>query len=55
MASFAGFLEANAFVVLGFDPDADEFVIDMAEVGRVNGMGDAPPGFGDEDEFEDGC
>jgi hypothetical protein len=55
IASFAGFFEAYAFVVLGFDPEAEELVIDIAEVGRMNGMGDVPPGFGDVDESDDGC
>jgi len=55
MASLAGFLDEYALVVLGFDPDADEFVIDIAEVGLINGNGDAPPGFGDDINVEDGC
>ena len=41
--------------MLGFEPDAEEFVIDIAEVGRMRGMGEVPPGFGDVDEIDDGC
>jgi hypothetical protein len=55
MANFAGFFKAKAFVALGFDPDADELLIDIAEVGRMKGIGEVPPGFGEVDESDDGC
>ena len=44
-------------VVLGFDPEAEELVKDIAELGRMNGRGEVPPGFGkaEADEIEDGC
>lgn len=52
IANLAGFLLEK---VLGFDPEADELVIDMAELGRINGIGEAAPGFGDVEGIEDGC
>jgi hypothetical protein len=56
MANLAGFFVAYVlFVVLGFDPDAEEFVMDIADEGRMNGTGDVPPGFGDEIDSDDGC
>ena len=41
--------------MLGFDPEAEELVMDIAEFGRMKGTGDVPPGFGDVTEAEDGC
>ena len=41
--------------MLGFDPDAEELVIDIAELGRIKGTGDVPPGFGDLTDAEEGC
>jgi len=55
MASFAGFLVVYAFDVLGFDPDAEELVTDIAELGRTNGIGDVPPGFGEVADVDEGC
>jgi hypothetical protein len=55
IANFAGFLVANAFVALGLEPEAEELVIDIADVGRMKGIGEVPPGLGDVDESEDGC
>ena len=51
----AGFFEANAFVALGLDPEAEELVIDIAEVGRMKGIGEVPPGLGEVAESEEGC
>ena len=42
-------------MVLGLDPEAEEFVIDIAELGRTNGMGEVPPRFGDVEEIDEGC
>lgn len=55
MASFAGFLVLYASLVLGFVPEAEEAVIDIADDGRAKGIGEVPPGFGDVMELEDGC
>ncbi len=57
MASFAGFLLVYAFFPLGLEPDAEESVKDMAELGRMKGMGDVPPpvALGSAEEMEDGC
>jgi hypothetical protein len=41
--------------VPGFDPEADELVRDIAELGRMNGMGEVPPGFGEDNDIEEGC
>ena len=41
--------------MLGFEPEAEELVIDMADVGRTNGIGEAPPVLGDAAANEDGC
>ena len=51
----AGFFDPKALVVLGLDPDAEELFSDIAELGRMNGIGDVPPGFGDAAPNEDGC
>lgn len=42
-------------VVLGLDPDADDAVIDIADEGRKKGIGEVPPGFGEDGESEEGC
>lgn len=56
MANFAGFFVVYALlVVLGLEPDAEELDTDMADEGRIKGMGDDAPGFGDPVETEDGC
>lgn len=55
IANFAGFLLVYPLLVLGFDPEAEELVIDIAELGRMKGMGEVPPGFGEGEETEDGC
>ena len=55
MANFAGFFEAYAFVVLGFEPEADELPIDMAELGRAKGTGEVPPGLGEAAAVDEGC
>jgi hypothetical protein len=55
MANLAGFRDDCPFVVLGFDPEADELVIDIADVGRMNGTGDTPPGFADALGSDEGC
>ncbi len=55
MANFAGFLVENVLVVLGLDPDAEDAVIDIADEGRINGIGEVPPGFGEDGDSEEGC
>jgi hypothetical protein len=57
LASFlAGFSVAYvAFVMLGFDLDAEEFVLDIAYKGRVICTRDVPPRFGNEIGSDDGC
>lgn len=55
MANLAGFVAAYVLVVLGLEPDAEDAVMDIADEGRKNGIGDVPPGFGEGEESEEGC
>jgi hypothetical protein len=55
IANFAGFFVEKAFEVLGFDPEAEELVTDIAELGRMNGTGEVAPGFGEVTDAEEGC
>ncbi len=41
--------------MLGLEPDADEADIDIAEPGRMKGIGDVCPGFGEDVDTDEGC